>query len=77
MMGSVLMLLGALGTADAKSGNMNGDYAVTSVGDVGTNWNSDYASKGYGTIPAWFYCERMTRFHAVPMHIELSVMCFH
>ena len=47
-----MMMVNVLAAANAKSGNMNGDYAVTSVGDVGTNWNSDYASKGYGNIHA-------------------------
>jgi hypothetical protein len=32
---------------------MNGEYAVTSVGDVDTNWNSDYASKGYEYFDVW------------------------
>ena len=30
-----------------------GDYATTSVGDVDTDWNSDYASKGYEYFDVW------------------------
>ena len=37
----------------AASKTMNGEYAVTSVGDVDTNWNSDYASKGYEYFDVW------------------------
>jgi hypothetical protein len=38
---------------ETKTGNMNGKYAVTSRGDVNTNWNSDYASKGYEYFDVW------------------------
>lgn len=30
-----------------------GQYAVTSKGDVDTDWNSDYASKGYEYFDVW------------------------
>ena len=33
--------------------NMNGEYAVTSVGDVDTDYNTDYASKGYDYFDVW------------------------
>jgi len=49
----MLLSLISFGLVNAKSGNMNGDYAVTSVADVGTNWNSDYASKGYEYFDVW------------------------
>jgi len=37
----------------AKSGNMNGKYAVSSKGDIGVAWNDDYASKGYEYFDVW------------------------
>ena len=30
-----------------------GEYAVTSKGDVDTDWNTDYASKGYEYFDVW------------------------
>ena len=30
-----------------------GEYAVTSRGDVDTDWNTDYASKGYEYFDVW------------------------
>ena len=53
---SALALLGTAAAAPqfaAKSGNMNGNYAVTSGGDVGVEWNDDYASKGYEFFDVW------------------------
>ena len=38
---------------ETKAGNMNGKYAVSSRGEVNTNWNSDYASKGYEYFDVW------------------------
>jgi len=37
----------------AKSGNMNGKYAVSSKGDISVPWNDDYASKGYEYFDVW------------------------
>jgi len=37
----------------APSGNMNGKYSVTSGGDLDTNFNDDYASKGYEYFDVW------------------------
>ena len=38
--------------ANPARGNA-GEYAVTSVGDVDTDWNSDYAAKGYEYFDVW------------------------
>jgi hypothetical protein len=37
----------------AMATNLNGDYAVSSVADIDTEFNSDYASKGYEYFDVW------------------------
>merc|ERR1719473_1701897 len=39
--------------APTKGGNMNGKYSVSSRGDLHTNFNDDYASKGYEYFDIW------------------------
>lgn len=50
---STTAALAAVASAAPKKATMNGEYAVTSVGDVDTNWNSDYATKGYDYFDVW------------------------
>jgi hypothetical protein len=52
----VISMAGAAGAAPLtppKAQNMNGKYAVTSRGDVDTDYNTDYASKGYEYFDVW------------------------
>jgi hypothetical protein len=43
----------ASAAAAAAAKNMNGEYMVTSGGDVGAKYNSDYGSKGYEYFDVW------------------------
>jgi hypothetical protein len=45
--------LATAGAAAADAKNMNGKYGVSSGGDVLTDWNSDYAAKGYEFFDVW------------------------
>jgi len=51
--GTLVLCVGLAACIPTKSGNMNGKYSVTSGGNLHTNFNDDYASKGYEFFDVW------------------------
>ena len=64
--------MAAVGGAAAPSGNMNGDYIVSSgAGKSAPHFNSDYASKGHEYFDVWSP-ELATRWPSVPLALGLT-----